>query len=75
MKHPTNGVLALVSNLRADAQTVTIQLNLDKLGLQGQELEVFNALNNDPLTMTPDGKISVNLGSEEWLYIWLRPAR
>jgi hypothetical protein len=72
-KNPTNGVLAFITNLRPDAQTVTVQLNLDKLGLGGQKLDVFNALTKEPITMTNDGKLSVPLGSEQWLYVWHRP--
>ncbi len=73
-EHPRNGVLAFISNLRRDAQTVTVQLNLDKLGLRGKKLDVFNALTDEPVAMTSGGKLSVPLGSEEWVYIWLRPS-
>ena len=72
-KHPSNGVLAIISNLRRDAQTVNAQFNLDELGLRGMMLDVFNALTNEPVDMMADGKISVPLGSEQWVYIWLRP--
>jgi hypothetical protein len=74
LKHPTNGVLTFITNLSPDAQTVTVQLNLDKLGLGGEKLDVFNALTDEPITMTDDGKLSVPLGSEQWLYVWHRPA-
>ena len=73
LKHPTNGVLAFISNLRRDAQTVTVEFNLNKLGLRGKTLDVFNALTDEPVAMSSDGKISVPLGSEEWIYVWLRP--
>jgi len=73
LKHPTNGVLAFISNLRPDTQTVTVQLNLDKLDLRGKKLDVFNALTEEPIAMTEDGKLSVPLGSEQWLYVWHRP--
>ena len=72
-KHPNNGVLAFISNLSRDAQTVTAQLNLDRLGLRGRATGVLNALTNEALAMTPDGKLSVPLGSEDWIYVWLRP--
>ena len=72
-KHPKNGVLAFISNLRRDKQTVTVKLNMDKLGLDAGKLDVFNVLTDEPVAMTPDGKLSVSLGSEEWIYIWLRP--
>ena len=73
LKHPENGVLAFVSNLRPDAQTVTVQFNMDKLNLRGRKLDVFNALTDELVAMTPDGTVSVSLGSEEWVYVWLRP--
>jgi hypothetical protein len=72
-KHPKNGVLAFITNLRPDAQTVAVQLNLETLGLKGRTLNVFNALTGEPVAMTADGKVSVPLGSEEWAYIWFRP--
>ncbi len=73
MKHPKNGVLAFISNLRQDAQTVNIHLQLEKLGLLGTKLDVFNVLTEEPVDMTADGKISVPLGSEAWVYVWVRP--
>jgi len=74
-KHPKNGVLAFISNLSRDAQTVTVEFNLEKLGLRGKKLDVFDALTNEPVSMIADGKLSVPLGSEEWVYVWLRPAK
>ncbi len=74
LKHPKNGVLAFITNLRPDGQTVIVEFNLDELGLRGKKLDVFNALTDEPLAMTPDGKLSVPLGSEQWIYIWLRPS-
>jgi hypothetical protein len=73
LKHPTNGVLAFVSNLRPEAQTVTVNLNLEKPGLSDKKLEVFNTLTDELVAMTPDGNLSIDLGSEEWIFIWLRP--
>jgi hypothetical protein len=73
MKHPTNGVLAYITNLRRDKAAVNVQLNLDKLGLASKKLEAFNALTNKPVAVTDDGKLSIQLSSLEWVYIWLRP--
>ncbi len=73
LKHPNNGVLAIISNLRRDAQTVSVEFNLEKLALKDKKLNVFNVLTDEPLAMTADGKVSVPLGSEEWIYVWLRP--
>jgi len=73
LKHPRNGVWAFVSNLSADKQTVTVKLDLDKLGLRGRKLDVFNLLTGEAVSMTADGTISLLLGPEEWVYVWLRP--
>lgn len=73
LKHPTNGVLAFVSNLTTEMHDVTVQFNLDKLNLRNQELDVFNALTKEPVAMTADGKLTVPLESENWIYVWLRP--
>ena len=73
LRHPRNGVLAFVSNRRSDAQTVTVQLDCEELGLHGQELDVFDALTDAPIAMGSDGKLSLPLDSEEWMYVWLRP--
>jgi len=71
-RHPRNGVLAFISNLRTDAATVKVEFNLDALGLRDAKLEAFNALSGEPLVLR-DGSISLPLGSEEWAYVWLRP--
>ncbi len=73
LRHPTNGVLAFVSNLTPDAQSVTVHFSLDRLGLQGRPLKAFDALTDEPIALSADGSLTVPLGSEEWLYIWLRP--
>ncbi len=74
LKHPENGVLAFISNLNRDERTVAAQVNLNKLGLSDQAVEVFNALTDESVAMTADGQLSVLLGSEEWVYVWLRSA-
>ena len=73
LQHAYHGVLALVSNLRRDPQTVTVQFPLDNLGLRGKDLHVFDAMTNEAMPMAPDGKLSANLESEQWVYVWLRP--
>ena len=55
------------------SKEITVALNPVKLGLRGRKLDVLNALTNTPVAITPDGKVSLKLGSEEWVYIWLRP--
>ncbi len=67
------GTLAFISNLSREQQDVTVHLSLDKLGLTSSQLEVLNPLTDEPVEMTADGKITVTLGSEEWLYVWLKP--
>ncbi len=74
LKRPRRGVPAFISGLRRDAQTVTVESELNKLGLRGKKLDVFNALSDEPVAMSRDGKLSVPLGSEEWVYVWLRPS-
>jgi len=54
-----------MSNLRRDAQIATVQFNLNRLGLRGKKLDVFNPLTDESVTMTADGKLSVPLGSGE----------
>ena len=73
-KHPGNGTLAFVSNLRRTGQMVSVNFNLDNLGLSGKKLEVINALTEEAVVMTPGGELSVPLESEDWIYVWLRPA-
>jgi len=71
--HPTNGVLAFVSNLAIDEQTVDVKFNLDALGLAGKKIEVLDTMYNRKLTMGPDGGVSLKLKSEHWTYLWLKP--
>ena len=75
LKHPDNGVLALVSNLSPDAQTLDVQFNLETLHLDGGPFEVLDALTEAPIAITPDGQISLPLGSEDWTYVRIRPIR
>jgi len=74
LKHPKNGVLAFLTNLRRDAATVEVRFNLDKLGLAGRRLEAVNVLTGEPVEIAPDGRLSLHLGSVEWTYVWLRPS-
>jgi len=75
LKHPTNGVLAVISNLSRDAQTVNVTFNLENLGLKDQRLDAINALVNEPVNLSTDGRLSIPLGSEEWTYVWLKPGK
>jgi len=73
LKHKTNGVLAVVSNLSRDKQTVKVHFNLDTLDLRDQKLKVFDVLTDKPVSMSADGEISLPLESEQWAYLWLKP--
>ena len=66
--------MALISNLNPDAQTVTVQFDLNRLNLADRALDTVNALTDEPIEMGADGVVSVALGSEDWIYVWLRPA-
>lgn len=72
-KHPANGVLALVSNLSPEAQDVTVSFNLDMLGLSDRTFEVVDPLGMKEVKAGESGTVTVPLGSEEWVYVWLRP--
>lgn len=69
--HPENGVLAFVSNLSREQQTVEVTLNLKKLGLDGKELQARDPLTGKAIAISKDGKFSVPLPSEDWVYVWI----
>ncbi len=73
LQHKDNGVLAFISNLSRDKQRVTVEFDLDRLRLQERSLDVFDILTNNPVKMSAEGKLSVDLNSENWIYVWLRP--
>lgn len=69
--HPQNGVLAFVTNRSPEKQNVKLTFNLDKLNMRGDKLKAVDALDDKPLTVAPDGSITIPLGSEEWTYMIL----
>ena len=73
--HPTNGVLAFVTNRAIDEQTVGVKFNLDALGLAGKKLEVLDTMYKKKLSMDANGEVSLNLKSERWTYLWVKPIR
>lgn len=73
LRHPRNGVLAFITNRGIEAQDVKVEFNLAKLGLDGAELTAFNALTEEPMTLTTDGRMTIPLESERWQYVWLKP--
>ena len=72
-KHPRNGVWVFVSNLSRETQSANVHLNLNKLGLAGKKFKAFNLLTNQLVGMSANGRLAPNLGSEQWIYIWLKP--
>jgi hypothetical protein len=73
LRHPENGVLALVSNLASQRQDVTVQFHLDKLRLKDANLRAYHALENAPIDLNAKGHISLDLDPLQWKYVWLRP--
>lgn len=75
LQHPTNGVLAIVSNLQSEARKVDIKFNLDTLKLKDRSVTVTDALTKAPLAMSQKGEVSLTLESERWIYLWLKPGK
>jgi hypothetical protein len=73
LHHPSNGVLAFVSNLDRDAQTVEVQFDLKVLGLDAANLKAFDVLSDEAVPLTADGDVTIPLASETWRYVWLQP--
>jgi hypothetical protein len=71
--HPTNGVLAVVSNLSTEPKTVSVDFDLDRLNLSGKKIHAVNAIYDHPLEMSLDGEIPLSLDAEDWTYILIRP--
>lgn len=69
--HPKNGVLAFISNLSPQEQTLSLKFDLEKLHLQESGLRVDDRLNERTLSVTEDGTVSIPLKSEEWTYLQL----
>jgi len=74
LRHPKNGVLALVSNLSHSEQTVQVKLGLDALGWTGVPLEASEPLSSRTVAVDAAGRLSVVLPSLGWTYILIRPA-
>ena len=66
-------MLAFVTNRSMEQQQVHLAFNLEALGLAGQNLEVRDTMYNRMLPMDADGNVTLNLDSERWTYLWLRP--
>ncbi len=70
--HPENGVLAFVSNLSRDPQTVSVQLNLLQLDLDNDRLQAADPLTGQALDISSTGAFTLPLASEDWMYVWIR---
>ena len=73
--HPNNGTLAFVTNRAMEEQPVNVTFNLDALGLASKELEVLDTMYDRKLPLTAEGNVALNLGSEQWTYLWLKPVQ
>lgn len=72
LKHPTNGTLAIISNLRHDTADVHVRFNLESLGLQSGSVTATNVLTDETTPLDADGLFTADLGSHEWVYLWLK---
>ncbi|MCF7837414.1 MAG: LamG domain-containing protein [Candidatus Marinimicrobia bacterium] len=74
LKHPDNGTLAFISNLQRDSAAVRVRFNRETLGLPDAGVVVENVLSGETGPLPADGVMSFDLGSHEWVYVWLRSA-
>jgi hypothetical protein len=72
-RHPTNGVLAAVSNLRREPVDVRVTFDRQKLGL-GPQIAAEDARAGKPLHV--DGEsLSIALGPQDWTFVWIPLAK
>ena len=71
--HPSNGVLAFVTNLATTEQDIILKFNLNELGLFGKSMEVLDTMHNRKVPIREDGSVALNLKPETWTYLWLKP--
>jgi hypothetical protein len=69
---PSEGIVAIVSNLSDREQSVNIALNLKELGLDGSPLTAINPLTDEAVAIEANGSLSIPLGSETWQYVWIK---
>ena len=70
--HPSNGVLAFVTNLTPQRQTVRVKFNLESLNLAGGPVQVTDTMYATPLSLDADQTATLTLDSEQWTYLWLK---
>jgi hypothetical protein len=72
-RHPENGVLAVISNLSEEKETVKVQLNMERLDLDRNPNVAEVVLPaGEPLPIV-EGKIRLILPSLSWKLIWVKP--
>ncbi|MGC9318786.1 MAG: glycoside hydrolase domain-containing protein [Armatimonadota bacterium] len=69
-RHSDNGLLALFDNLGREDTTVEVAFDLDALGIA--EASAADAISGEPLKMQ-EGAVSLQLASQDWRLVWLRP--
>ena len=72
-RHPKNGVLAVVSNLADKRASVTVKLNLRRLGLRSGSVRVTDALKGRAVPMR-NGTLKCSLPRLGWKLLWIRTA-
>jgi len=69
-RHPTNGVLVVVSNLSRQEAPVSVHLHLTRLGLD-EPVRARDALRGEELSLV-EGAFTLLLASLEWRWVWVR---
>ena len=72
-RHPRNGVLAVVSNMDGEERTVTVELDLARLGLTS-DAGAVDALDGEGIPMS-DGAMELTLPTLGWKLIRVRASR
>ncbi|MEA3403275.1 MAG: DUF6067 family protein [Armatimonadota bacterium] len=70
-RHSDNGLLALVDNLGREDATVEVSFDLDALGIA--DGSASDAISGEAVEME-DGRVSLQLASQDWRLVWVRPA-
>jgi hypothetical protein len=72
-RHEKNGVLVVVSNLDRKKHDVTVQLNLERLGLAGKTLSARDALEDKAVALEAGKLTFAAMDSMSWRLIRIRP--
>lgn len=71
-KHPKNGVIAIVSNLARETNTVVMTFDLGKLGLANKPIKVLCPIDKQTLDMQGN-VIQFELHPLGWKLLWIKP--